>query len=144
VQEGKVPENAGKIRDYQDLIVWQKSRGLVKRVYEATRCFPREEAFGLAQQVQKAAVSVPSNIAEGYGRGSRKDYIRFLQTARGSLYEVQTQLLLAQDLGYLKPPQVASLWQDADDCSRVMQGLLRSLKERGRDAAEKGRGVPPG
>jgi four helix bundle protein len=93
------PDNP--IRSYRDLVAWQQARILVKATYVATKLFPKEETYGLTQQIRRAAVSVPSNIAEGYGRGSRKDYVRFLLTARGSLYELQTQLLLAQDLGYL-------------------------------------------
>ena len=78
--------------------------------------------------MRKAAVSVPSNIAEGYGRGTRRDYTRFLQMARGSLYEVQTQLLLAQDLGYLKAGQVAPAEQEIIQCCQLLHGLLRSLE----------------
>ena len=85
----------GQIRSYRDLRAWQMSRQLVKSVCEASRGFPREELYGLTQQVQRAVVSVPSNIAEGYGRGGLRDYVRFLQTARGSLFEVRTQLQLA-------------------------------------------------
>ena len=119
-----------KIRDYRDLIVWQQSRRLVKTVYEATRHFPKEELFGLTQQVRRAAVSVPSNIAEGYGRGSRKEYIRFLYTARGSLYEVQTQLVLAEDLGYLSDEQVATITQEIGQCSRLLHGLIAALGKK--------------
>ena len=121
-------EPKGRIRDYRDLLAWQKTRALVKSVYAITRGFPKEELFGLTQQMRKAAVSAPSNIAEGYGRGSRKDYTRFLQIARGSLYEVQTQLLLAQDLGYLKDGQVAPVEQEIIQCCRLLHGLLRSLE----------------
>jgi four helix bundle protein len=117
----------GVIRNYDDLLVWKKARAIVKAVYEVTRTFPAEELYGLTQQLRRAAVSVPSNIAEGYGRGSRKDYVRFLRTARGSLYEMQTQLLVAQDLGYVDRKRVDGLMKEMAQCSQVLHGLLRSL-----------------
>jgi four helix bundle protein len=117
----------GSIRSYRDLVAWQMGMALAKRVYGATRLFPREEQYGLTQQLRKAVVSVPSNIAEGYGRGSRRDYLSFLRTARGSLYEVETQVLLARGLEYLTEKQSGSLLEDVRKCSRVLQGLIRSL-----------------
>jgi four helix bundle protein len=83
--------------------------------------------YGLVQQMRRAAVSVPSNIAEGYGRGGRKEYIHFLHIARGSLYEVETQTLIAGDLTYLTGEQVDSLLEDANECSRILGGLIKSL-----------------
>jgi len=118
-----------KIQNFTDLVAWQKARALVRRVYEATERFPREEAYGLTQQLRRASVSVPSNIAEGYGRGSRKEYMRYIQMARGSLYEIQTQLWLAQDIGYLTPGQTQSLVDEATECIRLVQGLLRALRK---------------
>lgn len=90
-----------KIESYRDLIVWQKSMSLAQVVYTATRAFPKEDQFGLTNQLRRAVVSVPSNIAEGNGRGTTPDYIRFLQIARGSLFEAQTQIELSLQLGYL-------------------------------------------
>jgi four helix bundle protein len=115
------------VKKFQDLVAWQKARCLVKVVYEASRKMPREEVYGLTNQIRRAAVSVPSNIAEGYGRGSLNDYIRFLLTARGSLYELQTQLLLGGDLEYIAATQVDALIQQSDEVSRVLQGLISSL-----------------
>ena len=106
------------------------ARVLVKDVYDASHAFPQVEIYGLRQQLRRAAVSVPSNIAEGYGRGSLRDYIRFLQTARGSLYEVETQLILSQDLGYLDSEAVLAVMQRSSDCSRVLQGLISSLARK--------------
>jgi four helix bundle protein len=117
------------IRDYRDLKAWQEARILVKEVYLATRGFPKEELFGLTQQVRRAAISVPSNIAEGYGRGTRKEYVRFLQVARGSLYEVQCQLLLAEDLGILRAGDGAGPHAQINRCARLLHGLLRSLTD---------------
>ena len=118
------------IRSYRDLIAWQKAMALAKRVYGATKLFPKEEMYGLVQQIRKAAVSVPSNIAEGYGRGSRMDYVRFLHMARGSLYEVETQTLISRDLSYLTDKQADSLLEDTDECSRLLGGLIKSLKTK--------------
>ena len=116
------------IRSYRDLAAWQKARALVKRVYGATALFPSDESFGLVRQIRRAAVSVPSNIAEGYGRGSLGDYIRFLQVARGSLFELETQIILANDLEYLTEEQTNSLTEDIQQCARILQGLIASLK----------------
>jgi len=116
------------IRSYKDLIVWQKARLLVRLVYEITRSFPKEELYGLSLQMRRAAVSVPSNIAEGYGRGTRKEYIHFLQTARGSLYELETQLLLAADMNYMTADKAALVAHQVGESSRLLFGLLASLR----------------
>jgi four helix bundle protein len=122
------------IRSYDDLLAWQKARSLVKNVYLVTDKFPPEERFGHTQQLRRAAVSVPSNIAEGYGRGAKNDYVRFLRMARGSLYEIQTQLLLAQDLGFLTEKQGSGLRQGTTQCMQLLHGLLRSLTKLGDDS----------
>lgn len=116
------------IRSYRDLKAWQAARVLVKSVYEATASFPPQEVYGLTGQLRRASVSVPSNIAEGYGRGSRKDYIHFLQNARGSMYEVETQIILAQDLNFLEPQPGEVLLRQAEECSRILNGLIRGLE----------------
>ncbi|MBI4178447.1 four helix bundle protein [bacterium] len=99
-KEEKPVENE-EIREYKDLKVWQKGMELCERVYEITRSFPKEERFGLTAQARGAAVSVPSNIAEGYGRRTTGDYHHFLNIAFGSLCELETQLMLAARLGFL-------------------------------------------
>ena len=86
---------------YEELVVWQKAMELVRLVYQVTRRFTVDERFALTDQLRRAVVSIPSNIAEGNGRGSNKDYAHFLSIARGSLYETMTQLRIAKDLGYL-------------------------------------------
>jgi len=90
------------VKSYKDLLVWQRSIQLSLAIYRLTSSFPAEERYGLSSQLRRAGVSVPSNIAEGYGRGSRKDYKQFLAIARGSTLEVQTQLIIANELGYCK------------------------------------------
>ena len=92
------------VRHYRELIVWQKAMDLVMRVYEATECFPQRELFGLTNQLRRAAVSIPSNIAEGQGRNTTADFLRFLSIARGSLQELETQILIASRLRYSNPP----------------------------------------
>jgi four helix bundle protein len=124
------PNNpTGSVKKYQDLVAWQKARLLVKAVYLTSRGFPREEIYALTSQIRRAVVSVPSNIAEGYGRGSLNDYVRFLQTARGSLYEVQTQLVLGGDLEYTPASQVDALVLQSGEVSRILQGLIASLNK---------------
>lgn len=90
-----------KTKSFKDLIVWQKSYKLVLEIYKTTKSFPKTETYGLSQQVRKAAVSIPSNIAEGYGRAHKAEYKQFLSIAYGSLLEVETQYLLAVDLKYM-------------------------------------------
>ena len=118
------------IRSFQDLVVWQKARTLVKMIYHLTMRYPACERFGLALQTRRSAVSVPSNIAEGYGRGSLRDYIRFLQISRGSLNELLTQLILAVDLNYFSQREMADVAAVVDDCSHLLRGLLHSLAEK--------------
>jgi four helix bundle protein len=88
-------------RSYRDLIAWQKAMKFVIEIYNVTQQFPREERYGITSQLRRAAVSVPSNIAEGQARFSQKEFHHFLSQARGSLVEIETQLLIARDLGYL-------------------------------------------
>ena len=123
------------IKTFRDLIAWQKGIELAKHVYRTTQTFPETERFGLVSQMRRAAVSIPSNIAEGYARASLQDYIRFLKVARGSLAELQTQVFLAHELGFLKTPAVPV--ELATETDRVLQGLIRSLEAKG------DRGSPP-
>ena len=92
------------MKSYRDLIVWQKAMSLVTLTYKITKDFPIEERYGLCSQIRRSSVSVPSNIAEGYGRNYRKDYSRFLQIARGSLFECQTQLEIALNMNFIMRP----------------------------------------
>ena len=115
------------INTFEDLIAWQKSYALTLAIYQMTRSFPADERFELASQIRRAASSVPSNIAEGYGRDMTRDYIRFLNIARGSINEVRTQLRLSIDLGYTNEHR---LLDDAVEVSRILTGLIRSLEAR--------------
>jgi len=104
------------------------ARKLCNQVYVTTRGFPGDERFGLTMQLRRAAVSIASNIAEGYGRGTRLDYLRFLRVARGSLYEVETQILLASDQGFLPEEHLLELEEVSSECGRVLTGLIRSVE----------------
>jgi len=114
-------------QSYRDLIAWQRAMRLVSEVYRATRKFPREELYGLTDQLRRAAVSVPSNIAEGQARFSSREFYRFLSHARGSLAEVETQLLIAEDLGYMDQRVSQSLFSTAAELGRVLNGLIASI-----------------
>ena len=115
-------------RSFRDLVAWQKAMDLVTLVYRATARFPCDEVFGLRMQMRRAAVSIPSNIAEGWGRQSRVDYARFLRIARGSLYELQTQTIVAARQGYISPAHEQELRQLADETGRVLYGLTKGLE----------------
>ncbi|MCE2924934.1 MAG: four helix bundle protein [Phycisphaeraceae bacterium] len=116
------------IRSFRDLIAWQLAYALGLDVIRSLGGFPAEERFGLALQLRKSSVSVASNIAEGFGRGSKADYIRFLYMARGSLYELNTQLSFATDLGYLGTKRAEAMHKQVDECERVLWGLIRALE----------------
>jgi four helix bundle protein len=115
-------------QSYRDLIAWQKAMVLVRQIYQATQAFPREEQYGLTNQLRRAAVSVPSNIAEGPARFSAKEFYRFLSNARGSLVEIETQIQIALDLGYLTKDKGTHLLRAAAELGRILNGLLASIK----------------
>ena len=112
---------------FRDLIAWQQGKALARQVYEVTRRFPDEERFGLVIQLRRAAVSIPSNIAEGRGRGTKKDFAHFLMQARGSLYEVETQIELANELHYINELDTARLLEVCNELSRALNGLINSI-----------------
>ena len=116
-------------QDFRQLIVWQKAMTLVTDIYRATQSFPGDERFGLTSQLRRAAVSVPSNIAEGQGRLTLGEFRQFLGHAKGSLCEVETQLLIAQNLGYLPAPR--SLLDSLNEVARLLNGLINSLAPDG-------------
>jgi four helix bundle protein len=113
-------------RNYRDLIVWQKAMDLATATYRATKDLPKDETYGLRAQIRRAAVSIPSNIAEGEGRGTFAELCRFLRIAYGSLRELETQFLLSERLGYLTPSAVGPLMQACAEVGRLINGLLRA------------------
>ena len=119
----------GKIKTFRDLIVWQKSMALLTRLYRETNGFPVEEKFGLVSQMRRSAVSIPSNIAEGYGRRSTGDYVRFLQIAIGSVYELQTQLEISRNLTFLNEQKFTGLNDDLCEVERMLSSLAGKIRE---------------
>jgi four helix bundle protein len=115
---------------YRDLVAWQKSRALASLVYRTTQTFPRSEMFGLTQQMRRAAVSVVSNIAEGHGRLSPPDITRFLVVARGSLFEIEAQTVVAADLEYVNQVQSEQLIEAIVEVTRLINGLIRHYEEK--------------
>jgi four helix bundle protein len=115
---------------FQDLRIWQQSMDLTVEIYRATSGFPRHEIYGLTSQMRRAAVSVPSNIAEGKGHRSDPEFVRFLFHARGSLLELQTQLVLARRLEYLSEEKADELCRISDGIARGLNALINKFRER--------------
>jgi four helix bundle protein len=116
------------LQSYRELLVWQKAMELAQLIYQLTEPFPKREIYGLASQLRRAAVSVPSNIAEGYGRGSRREYLQFLAIAQGSLKELETQVILAERLTYASAAQSARILAKSEAVGKMLGALIRSLK----------------
>jgi len=116
------------MKSFKELIVWQKSIQMVVRIYEITNGFPKEEIFGLKLQIRRCAVSIPSNIAEGYGRLHTSEYIRFLQISRGSLNELITQLEIAEKLNYIN--DINGELSEFDEIGKMLNGLIIKLSSR--------------
>ena len=117
-------------RSYRELIAWQKAMKFVTEIYLATQHFPSAELYGLTSQMRRAAVSVPINIAEGQARFSQKVFHHFLSQTRGSLVEIETQLLIARELKYLSQAKGDDLLLAADELGKILNGLLASIKSR--------------
>ncbi len=116
---------------YRDLIVWQKAIALVTNIYRSTQSFPRHETYGLTSQIRRSAVSVASNIAEGQGRLSRGEFHYFLGVARGSLVEMETQAVIAENLGYLSKSEAKQLACASGEVSRLLHGLMQAVRKPG-------------
>lgn len=112
---------------YKDLLVWQKSMALVKALYMATESYPQSEQYGLKSQLRRAAVSVPSNIAEGSSRESNKEFLRFLYIARGSLAELTTQIILSKELAMMHEKDAGELSAQTDEVGKMINGLIRKI-----------------
>ena len=118
-----------KIKTFRDLIVWQKAMQLVTEVYRLTKSFPANEVYGLTAQIRRCAVSVPSNIAEGYGRKATNDYVRFLRIGISSLYELQTQIDISLNLKYLCKSDFDILYESSREIERMLSSLIRKLEK---------------
>jgi four helix bundle protein len=116
------------INSYKDLFIWQKSMLLVMNIYEITRDFPNSEIYGLTSQLRRSAISIPSNIAEGYGRKSTNDYKRFLQISVGSLYELQTQIEIAFNLKYLGKQKHQEIIDLSIEIDKMLYSIIQKIK----------------
>jgi len=123
-------EKTKQVKTYRDLVVWQKSMALVTEIYKQTKSFPKDETYGLISQMRRCAVSIPSNIAEGYGRNSTMDYIRFLRVAAGSLYELQTQIEIAFNLCYLSKVELDKMYESSREIERMLSSLTKKLNDK--------------
>lgn len=118
------------INSYRDLDVWRQSRQLVKSIYQLSKTFPKEEQFGLTNQLRRAAISVPSNIAEGSGRNHSRDSIQFFFIARGSLYEIETQLIIAADLSFITESDLQEVLEQVTRCKRLLNGFINYFQKQ--------------
>ena len=123
-----VGKNGARPRHYRDLLVWQKAMELARAIYRETENLPKNEMFGLQSQMRRAAVSIPSNIAEGHGRLDDGHFRQFLATSRGSLFELQTQIELSGDLHYLSEIEIKELMQKCEEVARLINGLVGALQ----------------
>lgn len=117
------------LKNYKELKVWQKAYQLCLELYKITKAFPGEEKYGLTSQIRRAAVSIPSNIAEGYGRKTTPEYIQSLYVAYGSTCELETQILLSGDLGYIKNEDLKEVQKGIGEVERMLKSLIKSLKK---------------
>ena len=119
------------INSYRDLRVWQAGIALAEKCYRLTKGFPRDELYGLVAQMRRAAVSIPANIAEGYGRDSTNSYVHFLRVAQGSLKEVETHLILSERLDLAKEEETSVILNDCEELGKMLRALIRTLDARG-------------
>jgi four helix bundle protein len=117
-------------QNFRNLKVWQLGMDLVEDIYQLTQRFPKHEMYGLSSQIQRAAVSIPANIAEGHAMGSTKDFLRFLAIAQGSLAELETHLMLAERIKYINSAQIGPILSRCSEEAKMLRGLRRSVKNR--------------
>lgn len=115
---------------FRDLLIWQKSMILVTEIYQLTNSFPKEEIYGLSSQIRRSSIPIPSNIAEGYGRDGNKDYLKFLNIAIASLFEMQTQLEISFNLKYITEIQFNKIHEESREIERMLSSFTRKIKER--------------
>lgn len=118
------------MKTYKELIVWQKSMQLVTTIYKISKLFPSDENFGLTSQIRRCTVSIPSNIAEGFGRNSTKNFIRFLQITIGSLFEFQTQIEIALNLEYIKKETYLNVYNNRREIEAMLSSLINKLNQK--------------
>ena len=118
------------LKNYKELKVWEKAYKLCLDIYTVTKRFPKEEIYGLTSQIRRSAVSIPSNIAEGYGRKTTSEYVRFLYIAYGSVCELETQTMLSGDLDYMKKEKLQELREELGDVERMLKAMIKSLENK--------------
>lgn len=118
------------MKSYRELQIWQKSRKITKDTYTVTRLFPPQEQYALANQMNRSAISITSNIAEGWGRSSTKDFLRFLYISRGSIAELETQFILANDLKYINDETLLTIEQQLTELNKMLASLITKLNQR--------------
>jgi four helix bundle protein len=118
------------LKNYRDLNVWQRAYRLCLEIYKATKTFPKDEQYNLTSQIRRAAVSIPSNIAEGYGRKTTPDYIRSLYISYGSICELETQIMIAGDLEYISREIMVKIQEDIREVERMLKALIKSLESK--------------
>lgn len=116
--------------NFRKLLVWQKAMLLTTKIYDNTKIFPKEEIFGLTSQLRRCAISVPSNIAEGFGRDSKNEFLRFLNISVCSLFELQTQLEIAKNIHFIKEEEFNNLYEDSREVERMLIAFIKRIKER--------------
>lgn len=117
------------MKTFRDLLIWQKSMALITNCYTISANFPKEEQFGLTSQIRRCAISIPSNIAEGFGRGTNKEYYRFLTISLGSLFEFQTQIEIAYNLNYITSENFNKLYEDSRELERMLTSFMNKIKD---------------
>ncbi|MGL2994004.1 four helix bundle protein [Flavobacterium sp. TSSA_36] len=115
--------------DFRKILVWQKAMALTTKIYNNSQKFPKEEIFGLTSQLRRSAISIPSNIAEGIGRDSKNELLRFLTIAMGSLFELQTQLEIAKNINFLKEEEFNNMYEDSREIERMLVAFIKKIKE---------------
>jgi four helix bundle protein len=117
------------MKTFRDLLIWQKAMALVTNCYTLSADFPNDEQFGLTSQIRRCSISIPSNISEGFGRGSNKDYYRFLTISLGSLFEFQTQIEIAYNLKYISLDKFNKLYEDSRELERMLTSFMNKIKD---------------
>lgn len=115
---------------YKDLLIWQKAMNLVTKIYQTTQLFPKDEQFGLTSQIRRSSISIPSNIAEGFGRQGKNDYLKFLNISLSSLFEIQTQIEIAKNINYLNETDFSILYEDSRELERMLVSFINKIKNR--------------
>lgn len=122
--------NIKHMNTFRDLLIWQKSMTLVTEIYQLTNSFPKEEIYSLTSQIRRSSISIPSNIAEGYGRDENNDYLRFLNISISSLFEMQTQLEISFNLKYINEIQFNKINEESREIERMLSAFIRKIKQR--------------